>query len=909
MAKKIGVKRIAENGKTRSLKPFEDNFHVLAFLRYLDRGREVGATLLKKHKSESYRVVAGLKCLGIPSIIDEKELFNIMSGLEALNDLPLREPMALHFGIFVDDLDRQSEIQQLMAKTSEPTLQLVLGGCGKRTRELTEAGSRKISFLNVYVSYTVETGTEQAEKLDLFDKILLEVEKAWYQAIGSYEEVKQLGIQEILKDAYQLGICRWERLMLNQLGLIVSPMTVEELWAAQWTRLNVSCPKRLPQVVTIEVEGGDFNFKEEVFSRIHPLSYLVHETVPVAGRSWVKAKERYTGVLVFADKPDDWANEVDQISYLWDVLGNQTVYDTEIFCQIQRGQSKFLKQKLQLLTKQAIGTASGAAEKNDVDVGASLAAQKAIEAQEAIYSDEEPFKSAIVALIHRPTRRMLNRACADFQSYFRRNSWIVREEEYAHRIFLETFPALNWDKLLTKPFERRQTYITSELPGLMPLMCNRTLDDRGFELIADEGGTPIHFNIYERQFHMGVFATSGSGKSVLMSDLLVQGLPRRIPITVLEFPRPDGTGSFDGLCEYLPQYCAYADIGSLAIGWNLLEPPPLGGLPHEVQQERFNDFKEYLLEILLIMVLGLKGKSSLQVNEDTVRSLLLLGLESFYDEPEIRDRFARAFVGGFSSLAWGQMPTLVDLLPFFSLERLQISTVSEEILYVLDFIRLRFRFWLESRLGQLLSKVTTFKADAQMLVVALRNLTNDTDAAIVSLLCYLGALRRSLANPVSIFFIDEAPILLEYDAIASLVGRLFANGRKSGIRVILCAQGIRSVTKCVAADKILDNMEVKLIGRVQMTSLEDYENELKIPYEIVQKMAGEGSGLNSIERYAKWLAVYLGRLIYCRHYPSAELFALVANNAEQSLERKEFFNSFEGDRVEALYALASRLAA
>jgi hypothetical protein len=900
---KLGNKKvIAPNSKMRSLKPFEDNFHLKAFLQYVDERRSVGATLLKKHKGESYRVVGGFKCRGVSPILLDEELFNVLAGLEALKDLPSRELLTLHFGIFVDDRARQGELRGLMEKVGSPELRLLLGGSRKRVKELNDSGLRQVNFLNLYVTYTVESGTEQSA--DLFEKTLAHLEKSWYQAIGSYEEIAQLGIQEILLDAYRQGICRWERLLTNQMGLVVEPMTIEELWAEQWRRFNQSPPRRLPQRVVVDVVKGEFD--EPQLSTVEPLSYLLYDGVPQARLAWVKVKQQYTGVMLAADKPDAWDDEEAQLRYLWEVLSKETVYDTEVICQIQRGNSRLLKDKLQSLTKQAQSSVQLAAERNEVDVGASLAAEKSLEAQVVLYEQQEPLHLAIVALIHRPTRRGLDRACADFQSYFRRDGWVVREREYAHRIWIETFAALNWDKLLTKPFNRRITFVSSEAPGMMPLMCNRSLEQRGFELIAEEGGTPLFLNLYERHFHTGIFAATGAGKSTLVCDLLMQALPRGIPITVLEFPRADGTGSFDGLCDYLPDYCAYSDIGDGSKGWNLFEPPNLKGLPRKMQQERFSDFKEYLLEILLIMLIGVKEKRGLAFNEDTVRSILLLSLEAFYEDVEIVERFAGAFQQGFGSPEWQQMPTLEDFIPFCSLERLRLSAATDETLRVLDLIKLKFRYWRESRLGQLLSKPTTFPTDAQMLVVALRNLNSEVDAAVMSLLSYLGALRRSLAFPVSIFFIDEMPILVEYDSLAHLIGRLFANGRKSGIRVIFCAQEIGSILSCAAADKIFANMRVKLIGRIESASIDDYVEFLKYPYWLISRNASETFGINAVERYSRWLYHDRGQLIPCRHYPGKELFALVANNAEEALVRRKFWEKNQRDRVRALYELANQ---
>jgi len=102
----------------------------------------------------------------------------------------------------------------------------------------------------------------------------------------------------------------------------------------------------------------------------------------------------------------------------------------------------------------------------------------------------------------------------------------------------------------------------------------------------------------------------------------------------------------------------------------------------------------------------------------------------------------------------------------------------------LNMIDLRLRFWLSSRVGRAISAPSSFPTDAQLLVFALRNLSNEEDAAVLALSAYAAALRRALEAPASIFFIDEAPILFEFDEIGTLIG----NGAKAGIRVIISAQ-------------------------------------------------------------------------------------------------------------------------
>lgn len=888
-------------GKKEKVTPFEDNFHLLTFLEYLDGEQNIGATLLQPHKKENFRVVFGFRCRGISPILTEEELFNVFNGIKALNDLPKGEMLTVHYGQFIDDRSRQEQFAHLM-KGITPELQLLVGGAAKRTQELSEMGIRKVNFLNLYVTFTVEEGVEQT-KGDIFDRVLVAGEKAWYQLTGSYEEVKKVAIQEILMEAYIRGFNKWKDLLSKQLGLSIEAMSETQMRQETWRRFNDS-PLRSLNKVTIDISSG--SFKEHQISDVHPKSYFLETEVPVAQRRWVKAKNRYTGVLLFADKPDVEGEQVDELFFLHEFTSKEKCHDVEIISQFRRGNNALLKDKMNSLTKQAKNAAEVSTQKGDIDVGASLAVEKAVEAQIALYEDEEPFHTATVILVHRPSLRLLNRACSEIISDFRREGWVVREEEYAWKVWLQTFPQLCWERLLSKPYSRQRTYVTSEMMRILPLVRNHSKAQEGFEFLAEEGQSPIYLPLAQEQFHMGIFAASGSGKSVLMSDILSQILPYSdMTSTVLEFPRKDGTGSFDGLCDYLPEYCSYIDTGNSELGWNLVEPPNLRGFSRKDQKERFDDFKEELLDILVSLVIGFRKAKNLSVSEDTIRSVLLLVLETFYEDVEIRERFGTAFKQGFGSLDWRSMPTLVDLLPFVSLERLQISGATGEILRAIEYIRLRLRSWLESRLGKRLSRTTTFRTDARMLVVAMRGLNNDDDAAIIGSLSYLGAFRRSLTSPRSVFAIDEAPILLDFDPIAISVGRIGANGRKSGIRLILAAQGIAPIFKCAGAEKIIDNLDIKITGRVHSQSIEPYVNHFKYPYGLIAENASERYGINKSQRYSRWLYDN-GELTPVRHYPSAEIFSLVANGQLEARKRKDFWLSHGGDRVSGLCQLTQQ---
>ncbi len=902
---KVGVKQVvAPDGKKVKLKPFEDNFHLLTYLQYLDGLQESGATFLKKHASENYRLVFGFHCLGISPIISEDELFTIFEGLKAFNDLTMGETLTLHFGSFNDDQQRQIELKQQMDSVESDELRLLLGGTAKRIHELTGAGVRKNIFLNVYVTYTVSSGGE-AGKGDWADRCLAALEKGWYQATGAYSEVKSRAIEQIILEGYLRGFTRWRRWLSNQIGLNITPMTLEEMIDADYRRFNRFERSRPMPYITCDVKAQQLSEKT---TTLDPRTLLIAEEVPVGSRSFIKNKGEYTGVLVLADKPDVPSDDpASSLFYLLNILSKESVYNFEFFTQIRRGNNKLLKDKLNSVTKQARNASKEAAKSGNIDVGASIATEEAVESQATLYRQSEPFHTGTVVLIHRPTLRGLDRACADFRSYFRRDGWMVREEEYAHRIWLETFPTLMWESLLGKPFNRHRTYVTEELPRILPLVFNRSRATKGFEFIASEGGTPIFFDLYQRPIRTGICAASESGKTMLLSDILVQSLPYNMASTVLEVPRADGTGSFDALCDYLPDYCAYVDIGNFDKGLNMCEPPDLRGFSASQQRERLDAFKKDLVDLLSNMVLGFKPNAALNINPDSVHSILGLAVNAFYEDLEIRQRFAAAFQKGFSSLEWRNMPVFDDFIPFCSIERLRLPNTTSDILKALDYIKLRFNFWRESSLGQFLSRVSSFRSDSQILILSLRGLNNETDSALLGSIAYNSAVRRSLSFRDSIFIADEANILFDFDPLAIQVGRFFANGRKSGIRVMFAGQGLGSISKCAAADKIFDNLDIKLTGRIFPQSIDDYVELFKYPYELIAENASSRYGINKFERYSQWLFDEQ-RLIPVRHYPGSALFSLIANNPNETAKRQQFWQQYQGDKVRGLFELTKQFA-
>jgi hypothetical protein len=221
-------------------------------------------------------------------------------------------------------------------------------------------------------------------------------------------------------------------------------------------------------------------------------------------------------------------------------------------------------------------------------------------------------------------------------------------------------------------------------------------------------------------------------------------------------------------------------------------------------------------------------------------------------------------------------------------------------------IQLRLKFWLSSRVGKAISAPSSFRTDTQLLVFALRNLSDNEDAAVLSLSAYSAALRRALSSPASIFFIDEAPILFEFEQISDLVGRICANGAKAGIRVILSAQDPDTIAKSAAAPKILQNLTTRLIGRIQPVAVDSFVEILKYPREVIARNASESFFPRKEGIYSQWLLDDNGIYTFCRYYPGYEQLAVVANNPYEQTKRQEMMEEYS-NKYEAVSAFARQL--
>ena len=871
----------------------EAQFDLVCHVQFAADGRNFGAYLLRL--GEKYRLTFGFDCDGIHPNLPDAQLESIYDlTSNGFKSLPENELLTIHMRSFVDDTERTSELARAVARATNPVLQYIATTELKRVEDLSAKGLRKAKQLRMFATFTYDPDA------DVKDDRIEKITKGFLVALGNFsgaEKIKKsqefFGFLEAGFNAFLL----WEQIFTNKMGLTVHALTVEQLWADLWNRYNSVPAIPVPQKLIFDRQS----IREEINSNIHATSLLMRseESIPDPDYRWIKVKRKFIGILSLLDHPDSWKTERDALNFYWKKLGEDKVYDIEIVTQLSKLSQTEERQRLTDVTKEQIFKAQKAAEEGDVNVGAGIDLEEALEARAYLHKGEISLSSSTVFLIHRDTVDLLDRACSYLENLFIFPANLHRETNHVWTTWFQT-QATCWSKLLQYPlFTRVGKAFNGYVLGTIPLTTVQTIDRSGVEFLSEEGGVPIYLDLVNRHHHMVILATHRTGKSVVLTGFVNKFLIEDIPVTLLDYPPTDSASTFKDYTRLVGG--AYFDVGSEAA--NIFELPNINHLSREQQADRRKDYEDYLLDILLTMVMGAVTQNT-SVDGDIVRSILALVLAKFFDDYEIKSNYRAARSGGLHSPAWAKYPALPDFVGFCSPERIGVQ--SPDQIQALNFIVTKLRYWLTSRIGQALSRPSTFATDSKLFVMAMRGVNNPEDAAILSMCMYGTALRRAFSHAKSAVVVDEAAIALQFPYLANQVGKLCANGAKAGIRVILCSQEPGSIKNCAAGDRILGNCDIKLVGRVQPEVSRAFQDILMIPKEILNPCMTDSFAPNQAMGYSNWILLDGRSYTRVRAYASAGGLAAVVNNPHEVARRQELIAAAEHP-ILGLHQYASEL--
>jgi TraM recognition site of TraD and TraG len=876
------VKQVCRPGeKPEVLFPIEGELDLVTHVDFNVNGRQFGAYLLRITE-QKYRLVFGFQCDGIHPNLPWERIDPIYDRLSAgFKDLPEGEILTIHMKSFVDNTARMQELSRTVENCESDVLKYIMMTEQRRLKTLTEKGMRKPKSLTLFTTFSFDPEADvKDDKIEAFGKGIY---KIFSKFSGAAEIAKSQEFAEFLTagvNAFYL----WEQILSNKMGLGVRALSTQELWQDLWGRVNNTPAPPVPQRILFDGKVAT----ERIDRPLHPLSILIDEesSLPTADYRWVRAKNKFIGVMSMLDQPDRWADKLDSINYLWHKLGEDSVFDIEHIAQITKVNQGASRKKLKDITDEEIYKASKAVAEGEVNVGATINAEEAIEAQAVLHRGGVELAISSTFLVHRNTVEELDRACDYLKSLFLYPAHLHREYTYTWWTWLQTFP-VTWDMSLSRPFAREGKVFTNYVAGTVSLALINTHDKGGFELISNDGGVPLYIDIINNHHHILWIATTRGGKTVATVGMLNGVLAAGMPVTIIDCPPTKDASSFRDYTRLLGG--AFFDVGSECS--NIFEVPNLAHLSEEDREDRRKDTQESLLEVLQMLVTGSNPDTFPPMFRDLIRSLLMLILTKFFAAREIQSRYIAAISGGIGSDAWQKYPILEDFIGFCSPERVNIT--EPEQLQALSFIVTKLRAWTQSRTGQAFCRPSTFKTDAQLFVMAIRGVTNAEDMAILATVAYATAIRRAYSNPKSVLFMDEAAALLKFPALALMIGRLLSIAAKAGIRVMLAAQEVHSIKTCAGGEQILANCDIKLVGRIQPESVDTIAEVMKIPLELLAPNLTEAYVPNKGWGYSNWLMLDGRSFTWARIYASSGTLAAVVNNVHEVQRRQELLEQAE----------------
>lgn len=877
---------------------FEDEIHLSEFIDF-NLEHHAGALVLQK-KLEGKRIFRfGFETTGIHSCLEEDRFILAFNQLqEGLKTLPFSENITIKVSSFSESKTRINQLNHLLIKNNNPGIRLLLESEMEKVAQLKKRGIRQPKKLRLYVTYTPDRTFERHGKSwqdkffgSLFSKAKSTVNQLDTRAVEARNK-------ELFLQVYQSGFLFWRRHIQERMGLACSPLTANQLWEELWQDFSDDTAPPIPQVIRVTKDDRDrsglgIQYDIEINQKMSAATVLTRSGIPVDDDRWIKVKDRYIGCLTLVEKPAGWSNERDQLAYLWKVLSQDQSGDMEVICQLSVDSEKSARKNLQRFSAQS--TAKQKSSKGGSDRMANRKQQLAEEAEDKVLEGHIPLSVSVGILTYRDSVRELEEACANVAAQFHVPAWVSREEKIAWKIWSQCLPTCA-DRLLEKAmYDRTHVFGCDEAMGFAPVFTTGSRDLRGVELLAEDGSS-VFIDLFDfgNPLNMALFASTRSGKSVLVASFLLQALANNIPIIAMDYPKGDGSSTFSDFTALMGDEGAYYNIAEECN--NICHQPDLSGVNPQKRKMHQAQFVSSLKHIILSLV----GKSGDSTLDSDVKSELLPLVSEFLEQDEIQARYKAANEAGQGTPQWDNCPTLHDFKEFVT-----TTTDSESTQKALDYIHRRLRYWLKSDIANAIAKPSTFKDDAKLIVFALTNVHDDEDAAILGLAAYSAAIRRSLSYDASIFFIDESPILFQFPMISQLIANLTANFGKSGGRVILTAQTVTAIAQCGHAAQILGNCKVKLVGCVEPGQEGSFVEHIKMDAAQANLCSSEAFIRKSGDDWTNWLLSYGGKVYQARFFAGEKLLYAVANNPDEQKTRQYFLEHFPADI--ALEATAAHL--
>ena len=430
----------------------------------------------------------------------------------------------------------------------------------------------------------------------------------------------------------------------------------------------------------------------------------------------------------------------------------------------------------------------------------------------------------------------------------------------------------------------------------IPLIKPCKLDSKGILLIHKEARTPSYLDIVSVvPNHTGVFGFTGAGKSVFMGDLALEPVIYNNPLVIFDFPAEEGRSTYTPIVETL-QDCGKrsANYDVRRNRMNAVEMPDLRGVAQQLTAEQYadrvNDVIDNHVELLTILVLG---ANPIAGEIEDVNLSLSRSYRAFHKEPSIKARYDLAIAAGFGTSQYQEMPILEEFIGFaqqwFKHQLDQDDSVTDYSRQVVDKIMSRLKGRLDTPLGRSLNGPSSFSTDTDVLVVALTNVSEDTESLIYSVAGMNVLLRKAMQSNESTCICDEGTTLFRLKPFAKKISALPPTARKWGCNFILGAQTVTPIFESGYGNAIFGNMSNVLMGFASEEIVREMTSDrVGFRPEIAKKYLSEKYRANAQLAQSYWYLKRGTTHMELTYSPSELHLAITSNNKNEVAARRRF---------------------
>jgi hypothetical protein len=890
--------------------PLENEFDLIAYVDYQIQGRSVGARLIGK--GDKFRLVFDWENQPFPSSISQDEALLIADGLRSgLKSIPEEEMLTFRFGCW-------RKLPPPKPRHHNPIISILDFWERDRLETQTALGRRTVKTLYTSATYTTSSAGEKAR--DIFDAAVDQVRSlgsvvaGWFFPTGGGDIPN---LQKILVTGYTSGFKALDDLHYRQLKLKSRPLTCDELWELDYSRHNDGPIPPLPHRIVVK-KGG---IKHVVTHDQHLISAMFMLGAPELNhKRHVKlvGKNQYVRGAVLEKKPlirfDDASprdafaqliygsaviNDCDNLDIS---VSRSDVYDSEVIVQFVGQDQGAVQANAIKLEEEANFNRKLAKAKDDESSRTAWKLEKSMDAGTALLDGGHSIKFAYMAMVYRDTAQDADDAIASLCNSITLSGWANPETQYFPKLWKETLPFSMNPLLFHLIYNRQLADFTAISASFIPVLADNSVAKEGVEFQSLYGSTPFYVPVVadDEVFHSITLGGTGSGKTLAEICSIIAAYKRGIPNFIIDATQAN-VGTFSPLCD------------------------ALGGTYFDSQTDYFNpmqgtDFRritdpdkyKFATSVLFDqwrnsitdLAIGARLGADLRADYGDLTAMLLY---AWFEDAELRQRYDRAFDGGFGSSDWEVMPTLQDFLRLATLDRLPTAAQTERNRVTLEDYRARLAAFLSSSAGDRVSRPSTVDLNSLIVVCSLGGINDKQDIDILPYITAVTGLTTAaaLTFPQTRITGDEAGVLSRFNCFGSAFAGYYSGGRKNGITASLITQALEPIRAGYGASSIVENNKILKVGRVTQSAADflstpagaDGRGGMSIPRNLLRLVDDKSDIPERNQFYSKFLIEAQGRRVIARLSLSFFQLAISVNGPKERKDRDQFLARYPNDKI------------